>query len=92
MRKFNRWVIELTKDERGNISVKPVIAIIGAIFLCVTMAFNVFINKNIEPSDTLIDAVVIITAIGMGADSLDKFSFRSKTVSKSTAPQELNNE
>lgn len=92
MRKFTRWVTELTKDERGNVSVKPVIAVMGAVFLCVTMAANSLSHKEINPSDALIDAVVIITAIGMGADSLDKFSLRSKAASKSAAPQEPTNE
>ena len=31
-----------------------------------------------KPSDNLVDAVMIITVIGMGADSLDKFSMKSK--------------
>ena len=39
---FKQWVIELFKDERGSISVKPVIAMIGASFLCVTMILNSF--------------------------------------------------
>jgi hypothetical protein len=32
--------------------------------------------KELDPSDVLVNAVMIITAIGMGADSLDKFSFK----------------
>ena len=28
---FKQWIIELFKDERGSISVKPVIAFIGAL-------------------------------------------------------------
>ena len=30
---FKEWIIDLFKDERGAISVKPVIAFIGALFL-----------------------------------------------------------
>lgn len=71
---FKEWLIELFKDERGAISVKPVVAFIGAMFLCITMIANSYSAKDIAPSDKLVDAVMIITAIGMGADTVDKFS------------------
>jgi hypothetical protein len=71
---FKQWLIELFKDERGAISVKPVVAFIGAMFLCITMIANSYSSKEIAPSDKLVDAVMIITAIGMGADTVDKFS------------------
>ena len=66
---FKQWVIDLFKDERGSISIKPVVALIGTLFLCGTLVVN-----NFKPNDSLVDAVMIITAIGLGADSLDKFS------------------
>lgn len=75
---FKKWIIELFKDERGSTSIKPVIAFLGAIFLCGTMLINSFTHGDIKPSDSLVDAVMIITAIGMGADSLDKFSHKKK--------------
>jgi len=71
---FKQWLIELFRDERGAISVKPVVAFIGAMFLCITMIANSYSSKEIAPSDKLVDAVMIITAIGMGADTVDKFS------------------
>lgn len=71
---FKEWVVDLFKDERGAISVKPVIAFFGALFLCGTMLANSYSNKEVAPSDKLVDAVMIITAIGMGADTLDKFT------------------
>jgi hypothetical protein len=86
MKKFIKWLTELTKDERGNVSVKPVIAIAGALTLCVTMLASGISHKEIDPSDALVDAVVIITAIGMGADTLDKFSLRSKTTVSKPEP------
>ena len=75
---FKKWIIDLFKDERGSTSVKPVIAVIGALFLCATMVANSFTQGDMKPADTLVDAVMIITIIGMGADSLDKFSLKSK--------------
>jgi len=76
---FKQWIVELFKDERGSTSIKPVIAFIGALFLCGTMTANSFTHGDIKPSDALVEAVMIITAIGMGADTLDKFSFKKKS-------------
>ena len=73
---FKEWVIDLFKDERGAISVKPVIAFFGALFLCGTMLVNSFSHGDIKPSAELVNAVMVITAIGMGADTLDKFTHK----------------
>ena len=75
---FKEWVIEIFKDERGSISVKPVIAFVGALFLCVTMTLNSFSHADFAPSPELVNAVMLITGIGMGADTLDKFSHKKK--------------
>ena len=71
---FKEWIIDLFKDERGTISIKPVVAFVGALFLCGTMLANSFSEDRFKPSDKLVDAVMVITAIGMGADTLDKFT------------------
>jgi len=76
--KFKEWIVELFKDERGSISIKPVVAFLGAIFLCGTMTVNSFTEEHFKPSAELVNAVMVITAIGMGADSLDKFSPKKK--------------
>jgi hypothetical protein len=73
---FKEWIIDLFKDERGAISVKPVIAFFGALFLCGTMLVNSFSHGDIKPSAELVNAVMVITAIGMGADTLDKFTHK----------------
>ena len=76
---FKNWIIELFKDERGSTSIKPVIALMGALFLCTAMLLNSISKKEFDPSNELINAVMIITCIGMGADTIDKFSKRSTT-------------
>jgi hypothetical protein len=76
---FKDWVIELFKDERGSTSIKPVIALMGALFLCTTMLINTFLGVEFKPSTELINSVMIITSIGMGADTLDKFSSKGNT-------------
>ena len=75
---FGQWVVELFKDERGMISIKPVVAFMGAVFLCGTMLWNSFRTQDIAPADSLTNAVMVIVAIGLGADSLDKFSLKGK--------------
>jgi len=71
---FKEWLIDIFKDERGAISVKPVIAFIGALFLCGTMLANSFTEEHFKPAAELVNAVMVITAFGMGADTLDKFT------------------
>jgi hypothetical protein len=82
---FKEWVVDLFKDERGRTSIKPVVAFVGAIFLCVTMCVNSFSEEKFKPSDKLVDAVMVITAVGMGADSLDKFT--KKAPADAPAPE-----
>jgi hypothetical protein len=79
---FKNWIVDLFKDERGSTSVKPLIAFMGSLFLCVTMTINSFSHSDFAPSDNLVNAVLVITAIGMGADTLDKFSHK-KSVDES---------
>ena len=71
---FKEWIIDLFKDERHSTSIKPVVAFVGALFLCTTMLLNSFTEEHFKPADNLVNAVMVITAIGMGADSLDKFT------------------
>lgn len=79
---FKNWLVDLFKDERGSTSVKPLIAFMGSLFLCITMTINSFSHSDFAPSDNLVNAVLVITAIGMGADTLDKFSHK-KSVDES---------
>lgn len=75
---FKQWLIDLFKDERGSTSIKPVIGFIGTLFLCGTMLANSFSHEQFKPSAELVNAVMIITAVGMGADTLDKFTAKKK--------------
>jgi hypothetical protein len=75
---FKQWLIDLFKDERGATSIKPVIAFVGALFLCGTMLANSFSHTDFAPSPELVNAVMIITGIGMGADTIDKFTKKDK--------------
>lgn len=74
---FRQWLIELLKDERGGTSIKPVIVLLGSVVLCASMLMGAWI-KDFTPSDNLVNAIMIIVSIGMGADTADKFSYRPK--------------
>lgn len=72
------FVIDLFKDERGRISIKPVVAAIGTLSLCLTMMINSFTAEEVKPSDGLVNAVMAITIGAMLGDTGDKFSFKKK--------------
>lgn len=73
---IKNFIIELFKDERGSISIKPFIAFLGAITLCSLSIIQCFTTKELNINQYIIDSVAIITAIGMGSDSIDKFSYK----------------
>ena len=73
---FKQWIIDLFKDERGLTSIKPVIALIGAVSLCLTMEASA-IWPNFKPNADIIYAVVAITIASIGGDVADKFSHKS---------------
>lgn len=79
---FKQWIIDLFKDERGSASVKPVVAFTGTLFLCVSMVLNSYTHKDFEPAESLVNAVLVITAIGMGADTVDKFTKKSNNTTE----------
>ena len=37
---FKQWVLELFKDERGSISIKPVVSFLGSIFALLSLKFE----------------------------------------------------
>lgn len=69
---FKEWVIDLFRDESDHASVKPFIAVIGSFFLCFSLVISAITHYT--PLDSLVDSVMVITAIGMGSDTVDKFS------------------
>lgn len=76
----------MLSDERGATSSKRVIGFMCAIFLCVTMALNSYSHESIKPADTLVDAVLTIACICIGASTVDKFTaiVKNKTTENST--------
>lgn len=85
---MKKFILDLFKDERGVTSIKPVVSLIGALFLCITTLLNSYSHGDIKPSDSLVNAVMIITCVGLGADSVDKFSTKKpEAVTSATASE-----
>jgi len=57
-----------------EVSSKRFIAIIGSITLFATLVINSFSNQDIAPSDSLVNAVLVITLGCFGFTSIDKFA------------------
>lgn len=72
--KFITWLDKLLKDERGEPSVNPLISLLGTSCLIICLFVNLFVH--ITPSQLLVDAIVIIICVGMGSNTVDKFSFK----------------
>jgi len=88
--KFKEWIVDLFKDERNNTSIKPVVSFIGTLVLCAALIISLVSKRDMEPSTALVDAVVIITCIGLGSDSLDKFSLKKLPPTQPPPPPDEN--
>jgi uncharacterized membrane protein YvbJ len=69
-----KWLANLLSDERGSVSTKRVIALLSALFICITLLANSFTHQEIAPSDKLVDAVMVVCIAAMGTTTIDKFS------------------
>lgn len=66
----------LLSDERGQQSTKRLLAILGTLFLCLTLTISLFIKTGGEPNREIISAIEFIVIACIGATTLDKFSHR----------------
>lgn len=67
-------MLEMFKGDKGEVSSKRVVGIVGAIILFTTMVLNVMSPKDIAPSKDLISAVQFVVIACLGFTSIDKFS------------------
>jgi hypothetical protein len=71
-------LMEMFKGEKGEISSKRVVGIIGAIVLFVAMVLNIFYPKEISPSPDLIDAVKWVVIGALGITGVEKFANKNE--------------
>ncbi|MGA0081858.1 MAG: hypothetical protein ACO3UN_08690 [Candidatus Puniceispirillaceae bacterium] len=74
MKKF----LEMFKGDRGEVSSKRVVGIVGAVVLFATMAHNSLSDVSVAPSPELVAAVEWITIACLGFTSIDKFAKPTK--------------
>ena len=73
----------MLSDESGNVSSKRFVGIVAGISLCITMYVNSYSHGDIKPSDTLVDAVAMLSFGCLGLASVDKV-FGKKSNNKTT--------
>lgn len=61
------------KGDKGELSSKRVVGILGALILFGTMAHNSLSAQEIAPSAELVQAVEWVTILSLGFTSIDKF-------------------
>jgi hypothetical protein len=71
-------ILEMFKGDKGEISSKRVVGIVGAIVLFGTMAHNSLSPQDIAPSSELVAAVEWVTIACLGFTSIDKFARNEK--------------
>lgn len=67
-------MMEMFKGDKGEVSSKRVVGIVGALILFTTMVLNVMSPKDIAPSKDLISAVQFVVIACLGFTSIDKFA------------------
>jgi len=77
----------LLSNESGQQSTKRLLAMVGMLFLCVTMMLNSYSHQEIKPAPELVSAIEVIVIACIGATSLDKFS-KKKDSSSSDKTEE----
>jgi hypothetical protein len=83
MTKLKNFMKSMLSDESGNVSSKRFIGIVAGLSLCITLYVNSYSHGDIKPSDTLVDAVAMLSFGCLGLASIDKV-FGKRSNNKST--------
>jgi hypothetical protein len=71
-------MLEMFKGDKGEISSKRVVGIVGALVLFGTMAHNSLSPEDIAPSKDLVAAVEFVVIACLGFTSIDKFANKNE--------------
>lgn len=69
---MKKFFAQIFQDEKHNFSSKRFIGIVSGLTLCVTMYVNSYSHGDIKPSDTLVNAVAMLSFGSLGLASVDK--------------------
>jgi hypothetical protein len=75
---MKKFFTQIFQDEKGNFSSKRFIGIISGLTLCITMYVNSYSHGDIKPSDTLVNAVAMLSFGSLGLASVDKVFGKKK--------------
>jgi len=67
-------MLEMFKGDKGEVSSKRVVGIVGALVLFATMAHNSLSPEEIAPSKDLVSAVEFVVIACLGFTNIDKFA------------------
>jgi hypothetical protein len=67
-----KWLKEVISDEKGYQSSKRVIAMVGALSLCLTLIVDWFFNVSVGAE--VVTGIVTVICVGLSASTVDKFS------------------
>jgi hypothetical protein len=69
---MKKFFTQLFQDEKKSFSSKRFVGIIAGLTLCITMYVNSYTHGDIKPSDTLVNAVAMLSFGCLGLASVDK--------------------
>jgi hypothetical protein len=69
---MKKFFAQIFQDEKDRFSSKRFIGIVSGLTLCVTMYVNSYSHGDIKPSDTLVNAVAMLSFGSLGLASVDK--------------------
>jgi len=69
---MKKFFSQIFQDEKGNYSSKRFVGIFAGLTLCVTMYVNSYSHGDIKPSDSLVNAVAMLSFGCLGLASADK--------------------
>lgn len=71
--KNKSFITQLLSDETGSISSKRLAGLLCVLALVISLIANVFSCGEMNPSDTLVDAVALFAFGALGLTSIDKY-------------------
>jgi hypothetical protein len=75
---MKKFFAQIFQDEKNRFSSKRFIGIVSGLTLCVTMYVNSYTHGDIKPSDTLVNAVAMLSFGSLGLASVDKVFGKKK--------------
>jgi hypothetical protein len=75
---MKKFFAQIFQDEKNRFSSKRFIGIVSGLTLCITMYVNSYSHGDIKPSDTLVNAVAMLSFGSLGLASVDKVFGKKK--------------